>query len=319
MRMTSISCIAASLLFAGAIASAEVKAEEPKSEVPIKLAVHDWTGNLVTTGIAKAVLETAGYKVELIQAEYMGMWPGLESGDIDLAVEVWATSAGDLMNASVATGKTLNLGETGLQGLDRWWYPKYVEEKCPGLPDYKALNDCAALFATPLTGGKGRLLLMPAAWGGFDDERLEALNLNFETVRAGSEASLYAEVKAAVERKEPILAWLYEPHWAPLRFDGNWVELPKYEPACYSDPAWGVNPDKPYDCEKPSGPIWKVAWSGMKDKWPDAVTIISAMSIDNKELGQMIGAIDIDGQKPEDVVAKWLTDNKARWQAWLPK
>ena len=85
---------------------------------------------------------------------------------------------------------------------------------------------------------------MPAAWGGFDDERVEALKLNFETVRAGSEASLYAEVKSAIERKEPILAWLYEPHWAPIRFDGNWVQMPKYEDACYNDPTWGVNPDK---------------------------------------------------------------------------
>lgn len=319
MTIRNLSCAFASLAFAGVIAATNAYAEQPKSEEPIKIAVHDWTGNLITTGIAKAVLEKAGYKVEFIQAEYMGMWPGLESGDIDLAVEVWATSAGDLMRTSVDTGKTLNLGETGLMGLDRWWYPKYVEEKCPGLPDYQALNDCAQLFSTPLTGSKGRLLLMPAAWGGFDDERIEALGLNFEPVRAGSEASLYAEVKAAVERKEPILAWLYEPHWAPIRFEGNWVQMPKYEEACYSDPAWGVNVDKPYDCEKPSGPIWKVAWSGMEEKWPDAVSILSAMKLDNEELGQMIGAIDIDGGKAEDVVSKWLADNEDRWQSWLPK
>lgn len=319
MRLRKTLYAFASVIFTGAAAIAGVHAEEPKSEEPIKIAVHDWTGNLVTTGIAKAVLEAAGYKTKLIQAEYMGMWPGLESGDIDLAVEVWATSAGDLMKASVATSKTLNLGETGLQGLDRWWYPKYVEEKCPGLPDYKALNDCVALFATPLTGSKGRLLLMPAAWGGFDDERVKALNLNFETVRAGSEASLYAEVKAAVERKEPILAWLYEPHWAPIRFDGNWVQMPNYEEACYTDPAWGVNPDMAYDCAKPSGPIWKLAWSGMKEKWPDAINIISAMKFSNEELGQMIGAIDVDGKKADDVIAKWLADNNDRWRNWLPK
>lgn len=319
MRMRGIAYALAGLAFACGLAATNVYAEQPKSNEPIKLAVHDWTGNFITTGIAKAILEKAGYKVQLIQAEYMGMWPGLESGDIDLAVEVWATSAGDLMNASVATGKTVNLGESGLLGFDRWWYPKYVEEKCPGLPSYKALNDCAKLFATPLTGSKGRILLMPSAWGGFDDERIEALGLNFEIVRAGSEASLYAEVKAAVERKQPILTWLYEPHWAPLRFEGNWVQMPKYEEACYKDPAWGVNPNKAYDCDKPSGPIWKVAWSGMPKKWPDAASIISAMKLDNAELGRMIGAIDIDGKKPEDVVAQWLSDNKDRWQTWLPK
>lgn len=319
MTLMKIPRVFGALVLAGTAAVTSVHAEEPKSADPIKIGVHDWTGNLITTGIAKAVLEKAGYKVSLVQSEYMGMWPGLESGDIDLAVEVWSTSASDLMNASVATGKTINLGETGLTGLDRWWYPKYVEEKCPGLPDYKALNDCAELFSTPLTSPKGRILLLPAAWGGFDDERIEALGMNFDIVRAGSEASLYAEVKAAVERKEPILAWLYEPHWAPLRFEGNWVQMPKYEEACYKDPAWGVNPDKAYDCEKPSGPIWKVAWSNMKDKWPDAVTIVSALQLTNEELGDMIGAIDLDGKKMDDVVAKWMADNTDRWQSWLPK
>jgi ABC-type proline/glycine betaine transport system substrate-binding protein len=114
--------------------------ESPKSTDPIKLAVHG-TGNFVTTGILSAVLQKAGYKVEPVRAEYMGMWPGLESGDIDVAVEVWSSSAKALMEESTASGKTENLGETGLQGFDRWWFPSYVKEKCPGLPDWKALNE----------------------------------------------------------------------------------------------------------------------------------------------------------------------------------
>lgn len=319
MTTRGVSYIFAALVLAATATITSARAEEPRSTEPIKLAVHDWTGNLITTGIAKAVLERAGYRVSLIQSEYMGMWPGLESGDIDLAIEVWITSAGDLMNASIASGKTINLGTTGLVGLDRWWYPKYVEEECPGLPDYKALNDCVELFSTPLTSPRGRILLFPAAWGGFDDERVEALDLNFDIVRAGSEASLYAEVKAAIDRKEPILAWLYEPHWAPIRFEGSWVDMPEYEEACYNDPSWGVNPDKAYDCGKPSGPIWKVGWSGMKDKWPEAVAVLSALELNNEELGDMIGAIDLDGQKTEDVVAEWMATNTDRWQAWLPK
>ncbi|WP_254453118.1 ABC transporter substrate-binding protein [Ruegeria atlantica] len=300
------------------LAGTNVPAEQQKSKEPIKIARHDWSGNLVTTGIAKAILEEAGYNVELLQAEYMGMWPGLESGDIHLAVEIWSTSAGELMEASVATGQTENLGEIGLTGLDRWWYPKYVQESCPGLPDWQALNDCAELFSTPLTAPKGRLLLFPAAWGGFDDERVEALKLNYEIVRAGSEAALYAEVQSAIRRDAPILAWFYEPHWAPQRFDGDWIDLPPYSDACYDDPSWGSNPDMAYDCAKPSGPIWKVAWSGLKQSWPDAHTIISEMELNNAEIGDMIGAVDLDGRDADDVVAEWIAANEDRWRAWLP-
>ena len=49
-------------------------------------------------------------------------------------------------------------------------------------------------------------------------------------------------------------------------------------PACYTDPAWGSNPDATYDCGKPFGPIWKVGWAGIKDKWPGAYKAIKAFT-----------------------------------------
>lgn len=283
--------------------------ESPKSPEPIKIAVHDWTGNFITTGIISSVLEKAGYKIEPVRAEYMGMWPGLESGDIDVAIEVWSSSAKALMEASMATGKTESLGETGLQGFDRWWYPSYVKEKCPGLPDWHALNDCASLFATPETEPKGRLLLFPSSWGGFDDERVKGLGLNYDIVRAGSEAALYAELRAAYERKAPILAWLYEPHWAPMRYKGEWVELPPYSDDCYA---------KDHGCQKPSGPIWKVVTAGVIGKWPDAYKIVKAFHIENAELNELIAKIDLENKTPKEVVDEWMSKNEDRWKSWIP-
>ena len=29
---------------------------------------------------------------------------------------------------------------------EEWWVPKYVADKCPGLPDWKALDKCAEIF-----------------------------------------------------------------------------------------------------------------------------------------------------------------------------
>ena len=65
-----------------------------------------------------------------------------------------------------------------------------------------------------------------------------------------------------IQRKAPIVQWVYAPHWAPIKYKGEWVEFPKYEPACYKDPAWGINKTATHDCGKPRGPIWKVSWSG---------------------------------------------------------
>ena len=288
-----------------------------ESKDPIKLTLNDWTGQFITTKIMGSVLKKAGYNISYVQADYIAQFAGLKTGDLDVAMEIWATTGREAMDKATATGKVENLGETGMQAIEEWWYPSYMKKVCPGLPDWKALNKCAEKFSVPETAPKGRYLGGPVTWGGFDEERVAALGLNFEVVHAGTDAALFAELKSAYQRKAPILLWVYAPHWAPIKYDGEWVKFPKYEPACYSDPKWGVNPNAKYDCGKPRGPIWKVAWAGLKDKWPGAYKAVKNFKISNKDMGAMIVAADLNGKKVDDVVKGWMDNNKATWQGWI--
>ncbi|MDP2123403.1 MAG: ABC transporter substrate-binding protein [Parvibaculum sp.] len=290
---------------------------EPESKDPIKLTLHDWSGQLITTNIMAEVLKNGGYNVELVQADYLAQFTGLKTGDVHVAMEMWETTGREAMDEAIATGTVENFGETGMEAVEEWWYPAYVKEKCPGLPNWEALNDCADVFATAETAPKGRYLGAPVTWGGFDDERVEALGLNYEVVHAGTDAALFAELQSAYDRKAPILLWVYAPHWAQIKFEGEWIEFPTYTPECYSDPAWGSNPDMAYDCGKPRGPIWKVGWAGVKDKWPGAYNAIKAFNISNDEMAAMIAAVDLDGAALDAVVADWMSENEERWSAWL--
>jgi len=290
-----------------------------ESKDPIKITLHDWTGQLLTTKIMGSVLQEAGYNIEYVQADYIAQFAGLKTGDLHVAMEIWETTGRDAMDEATATGKVENLGETGMQAIEEWWYPSYMKERCPGLPDWKALNECAEEFSTPETAPKGRYLGGPVTWGGFDDERVEALEMDFEVVHAGTDAALFAELESAYQRKAPVLLWVYAPHWAPAKFDGEWVEFPKYSAECYSDPAAGMNPDLAYDCGKPRGPIWKVAWSGVKKKWSGAHAIIKAFNINNDEMGAMVAAVDLDKKDLDGVVDNWMSNNKSRWMKWIGK
>jgi glycine betaine/proline transport system substrate-binding protein len=309
-RFFATVALAASLAVGAGYPAARAQAEVPESNDPIRISLHDWTGSVFTSTLAARILGEMGYNVELIPIDASAVNSALESGDITLQTEAW-TSVHPEVAGLLADGRYTNVGETGLMGMDRWWYPAYVGEQCPGLPDYKALNDCAALFATPETGDKGRLLLYSADWGGNDDERVASLGLNYEISRVGSEAALLAEVQSAVQRKAPILAWLYEPHWAPVKFDGRYVELPPYTEECSTSGR--------YDCEKPSGPILKLSWNGMADKWPAAFAAMQNFTMTNKEYGQVIQKVDLDGVPMDDVVDAWMADNKDRWSAWIAR
>ncbi len=300
-----------------ALAAAGPIRAAPESNDPIRLTLHDWTGQLITTHIMGEVLKQAGYNVEYVQADYLAQFAGLKTGDLHVAMEIWETTGRQAMDEAVATGLVENAGETGMMAIEEWWYPAYVKDDCPGLPDWRVLNECAELFATPETYPKGRYLGGPVTWGGFDDERVEALGLDYEVVHAGTDAALFAELESAYQRKAPILLWVYAPHWAPIKYEGEWVEFPPYEPACYEDPSWGINPDMKYDCGKPRGPIWKVVWAGVKDKWPGAYAAIRAFRVTNDEMGDMIGRVDLEGQSVEAVVADWMAKNEDRWKAWI--
>lgn len=315
VMLRSTSAIAALALAFGF--SSPVSAADSKD--PIKLTLHDWTGQLVSAHIMGEVLKKAGLNIEYVQADYLAQFAGLKTGDVHVAMEIWATTGKEALEEAVATKQVENFGETGMLAIEEWWYPLYMKEKCPGLPDWKALKACAKEFSIPETEPKGRYVGAPVTWGGFDDERVKALDLDFEVVHAGTDAALFAELESAYQRQAPIVLWIYAPHWAPLKYKGEWVEFPKYEPACYTDPSWGINKDAAYDCGKPRGPVWKAGWAGLKDKWPSAYTAIKNFNITNDEMGALVGAIDLDGKKLDDVVAGWINDNEPRWQKWIAK
>jgi len=290
---------------------------EAESQEPIKLTLHDWTGQFLTTTIMGKVLASAGYNVEYVQADYIAQFAGLKTGDLHVAMEMWETTGREAMDEATATANVVNMGETGMNAIEEWWYPAYMEEVCPGLPDWQALNACAAEFATPETAPKGRYLGGPVTWGGFDDERVEALDMDFEVVHAGTDAALFAELESAYQRKAPIVLWIYAPHWAPTKYAGSFVKFPPYSPECYQDPSVGLNPSLAYDCGKPTGPIWKVAWSGVAEKWPGAAKAITAFTISNEEMGAMVADVDLNGKSVEEVTDAWLADNKDVWSGWI--
>ena len=288
-----------------------------ESKDPIKLTIHDWTGQYLTTHIMGEVLKKAGYNIEYVQADYIAQFAGLESGDLHVAMEMWETTGKQAMDASLSTGKTIDLGETGMDAKEEWWYPMYMKERCPGLPDWKALNECAAAFSVAETAPKGRYLGGPVTWAGFDDERVEALGLDYEVVHAGTDAALFAELESAVQRKAPILLWIYAPHWAVAKYDGEWVEFPEYADACYDDPGWGMNKDMAYDCGKPFGWIKKVGWKAGENKWPGAYKAVRNFHIENAAMSQMIVEVDLEGKSVDETVTKWMGDNKSTWQSWI--
>lgn len=289
----------------------------PESSDPIKLALNEWTGQHLTTYIAGEVLERAGYNVEYVTAGYIPQFIALQNGTVTATLEVWESSIGDAPAKAVATGKVEDLGSVGLQPTEGWYYPDYVADLCPGLPDYKALNECAAKFATADTLPKGRLVDYPADWESGNDKRINALGMDFKAINAGSEGALIAELKSATMTKQPFVMMFFRPHWIFNVYPGEWVEFPKHEAGCTEDAKWGSNPKETYDCGFANSWINKFTWAGTKDKWPGAYKILQAYQLENSQQETLLKAVDVDGGEEQAVAKAWVDNNKDIWQAWI--
>ena len=300
----------AAVSFAGMSSAADMGAVDE----PIRLAINEWTGQHVTTHVAGEMLKAAGYKVEYTTAGYMNMYQAMADGELHAALEIWSSNVSDDYAKQVDAGGVTELGDLGLDAKEGIAYPAHVAELCPGLPAWEALMDCAQTFATAETLPAGRLVDYPADWGTPGADRMTGFDLPFKAVPAGSEGALIAELRASTDKKSPLLITFWQPHWAMSAYDVQFVDLPVGNEDCFTDPAWGSNPNATHDCDFAPSRIFKAAWSGMADKWPAAHEILSNYELSVEAQQPMMGAIDVDGQSVEEVVAAWMAENEATWK-----
>jgi glycine betaine/proline transport system substrate-binding protein len=284
---------------------------------PIKIVTNNWTSQLVLSNVVGQILQAQGDTVEYKSSDTQLQFTAIAAGDMDFQVEVWEGSMAESFDKAVAAG-AVDLGAHNAVTREDWWYPSYMNEMCPGLPDWKALDACAAKLATAETGTKGRFVGPPADWGKHYSERIQALKMNFQEVPVGQAATLWAELQAAYDRKEPVVIFNWTPNFIEAKFEGQFVEFPTYEPGCFSDPKWGSNPDAIYDCGAPAkGYLKKVGSKQLAEKWPKANAILQKVNFTNPQIAAAAAMVDVDGMTPEDAAKKWIADNEATWKAWV--
>ena len=319
MKMRAVSCFAA-LIGAAAVALGPVEsraAELGATDEPIKLALNEWTGQHITTRVAGSILQRMGYKVEYVTAGYFPQFTALADGTLDASLEIWSNNVGDNWIKAEETGKVVRIGDLGLDTNEGWMYPAHMTDICPGLPDWKALEACAQAMATAETFPEGRILSYPADWGTRSADIIKGLAIPYQAVPAGSEGALVAELKASVDKKSPLIMMFWAPHWVLAEVDVDWVETPKYDPACAEDASWGPNPNEVNDCGVDVATTFKVAWAGMAEKWPAAYKFLEAFQMEDNEQIPMMAAIDVRGEDLGEVTDAWVEANQDIWQPWV--
>ncbi|WP_348539560.1 ABC transporter substrate-binding protein [Ruegeria sp. HKCCE3926] len=308
----SIKELKTALVLSAAMLAASMATAEVESEEPIKIAVNEWTGQHLSANIAAELLRKKGYNVELVTAGGLPQFTALAQNELHFNPEVWDNSITDVYTDGLASGAIVDMGELGLIPREGWMYPDYMAEKCPGLPDYQALFDCAQAFATAETFPDGRLITYPADWGTRSKSVVEGIGLPFVPVPGGSEGAMVAELKSALASKDPILMMFWQPHWIFAEVDMNWVEWNPIDGECVEE-----DQQRETACGFAQASVKKIASNSLAKTWPGAAALLEQFALTNEDQNAMIFAVDQDGRPLEEVVQEWITNNEDQWSVWI--
>ena len=284
----------------------------PESSDPIKVIKNDWTGQLFSTEVVGELLKEMGYNIEYVSAGALPQHPGIAQGNLHLQTEVWTNNVGDLYPNFVDKGEIVVVGDLGLDPKEGWVYPPYMEEKCPGLPNYMALYECQQAFATAATFPNGRVITYPADWGTRSRDLVASLEMPLEPIPGGSEGAMMAELKSAYAAQDPILMMIWQPHWIFADLDLNFVEWNPVDGECIEE-----TQQKETACGFQQAAVPKVVRGGFEAKWPAAFKMVSNFKLTNEDENWAIFEVDNNGRDVEDVAKEWLKTNEALWRPWI--
>lgn len=290
------------------------KAAVPETDEAIRIIINNWTSQIVLARALGRIYEQKGYRVEYAELAIKNQWSRMHRGLEHIQVEVWeGTMAADFERVQ-KFGQIMDVGNHSATTREDWWYPDYVEKECPGLPDWRALRDCASIFARD-GSSLGRYVAGP--WEKPERARIRALDLGFEVDAVEKSDDLWVELKKADEAQKPIVLFNWSPNWVEDRYKGKFVEFPDYDEKCETDASWGINAQRKHDCGNPKdGWLKKVAWVGLEAKWPCAFAILKDLNFDNSMISNLAAMVDADGLTHGQAADKWLQNNMEIWKNW---
>jgi glycine betaine/proline transport system substrate-binding protein len=276
----------------------------------VHIAINPWVGAEANVAVVKVLLEQMGYTVEAQSVAEEVAWPGFETGEVDVILENWGHPD---LEATYITEKGVaqDAGANGVTGLIGWYVPEWMTQEYPDITDWNTLNGYADLFKTSESGDQGQFLGSDPTFVTNDQALIDNLDLNFKIVNSGSEAASITAFQKATEQKTPLIGYFYDPQWVHSQIKLVKVNLPEWTEGCDADP-------KAVACDYPVYTLNKIVATSFVENGGDAYTLVKNFTWTNEDQNQVADYITNQDMTADEAGAKWVADNEATWQAWMP-
>ncbi|MDR5860182.1 glycine betaine ABC transporter substrate-binding protein [Halomonas eurihalina] len=280
LRIAGLALAAGSALAAGTV--------QAQDKGTVELGYVEWSSEVASTNVVRAVLEQAGYDVELTSLSAAAMWQAVASGDSDAIVAAWLpTTHADYLER--VGDEVENLGPN-LEGTKLGLVvPEYTN-----VDSIDELNANADTFNNEIIGIDPGAGLM-----GLSEEVVDEYGLDLD-LRSGSGATMTAALQSAIQNEEDVVVTGWTPHWMFARWDLKYLDDPKN---VYGG-AEHIN---------------TIVRQGLKEDMSEAYAILDAFAWTPEQMGEVMLMNQEEGADPYENAKKWVEENQDVVQEWLPE
>lgn len=273
---------------------------------PLRLAYVDWSSEVASAHMVKAVIEEKlGKRVLLTEMAADEMWQAVASGEQDAMVAAWLPETHGHYYAAVKD-QVVDLGPN-LEGAR---IGLVVPDVAPGRQTGRSGQrnrsfitiDSIEEIAEHADKFRGRILGIDPEAGIMKATReaLEAYGLEPEMrLIEGSEDAMTAELASAIQKKEWVVVTGWQPHWMFGRWTMRFLEDPK-----------GV-----YGGEER---IHTMVRPGLEEDMPEVYAFLDAFHWTPDEMDQLMVWNQMEDGDPYRSALRWIKYNSERVEEWLP-
>lgn len=261
---------------------------QEKNSKKVKLAYVEWSTEVASTNVVKAVLEEKlGYDVEITPVSAAAMFQAVATKDVDAMVAAWLPTIHESYVNEVKE-KIEDLGPNLTGTYVGLVVPSYVD-----INSIEDLNNNADKF-------KGKIIGIDPGAGIMSktEKALEDYNLNNFELMEGSGATMTAALADAIKNKEWVVVTGWSPHWKFARWDLKYLKDPQ-----------GI-----YGEEEE---IHTLVRKGLKDDMIDVYNFLDKFNWTKEDMEQIMVWNQEDGADPYENAKRWVSENEDKVNEWL--
>ncbi|MGD2082441.1 MAG: glycine betaine ABC transporter substrate-binding protein [Chromatiales bacterium] len=271
-----------------AVGQAAGEAQQTREKGEVELAYVEWSSEVASTNVVRAVLEQLGYDVKITPVSAAAMWQAVGTGDADGMVAAWLpTTHGHYLEKVREDVEDLGPNLEGTKiGLV---VPAYVT-----IDSIEQLNDEGAQFDDRIIGIDPGAGLMSKT-----EKVIDAYGLDLKLIE-GSGATMTAALADAIDNDRWIVVTGWTPHWMFARWDLKYLDDPK-----------GIYGGAEH--------INTIVRKGLKQDMPEVYGVLDRFYWTPEEMAELMVWNQEKGADPYENAKRWVRENPERVNEWIGK